>query len=402
MKRALLLSTLAVLLVALTSDDVARAGPPCACGNGDPCGDEACDDGNTQSGDGCSYPSCLPEICGDHIVNPDPAPGPAEECDDGNTVDDDLCDNDCELNCGDGVQEGSEQCDEGGETPTCDDDCSAVECGDGNLNEAAAEECDDGNTVSGDGCEPDCLLEPPVPPPPDAQRCVNAVNKSFARLAKAQNADDARCVRAASAGDPLEVCLGADLSGKVARASERTARVFESRNCNQAEPPDFASTDAATVTAAAVDEMLASLERLLGAAPAVADRQLDPLGARCQREALVQHDRVVARWLLEANRAKKRLMKGSPAAPGVGTPSALAAGVDAALGTSAALARALAQVEPGLARRCEGAPLAALFACGAPASAAELAACVAESAQQAACQAFEAADALDLGCASPP
>jgi cysteine-rich repeat protein len=58
-----------------------------------------------------------------------------EECDDGNTVSGDGCSADCMIENG------------GGEGI----------CGDGNLD--AGEECDDGNTVSGDGCSADCTTE---------------------------------------------------------------------------------------------------------------------------------------------------------------------------------------------------------------------------------------------------
>lgn len=54
--------------------------------------------------------------------------------------------------CGDGVVAGEEECDAGGEAADCDDDCTAVECYDGNLNEAAGEECDDGNSDNNDAC----------------------------------------------------------------------------------------------------------------------------------------------------------------------------------------------------------------------------------------------------------
>jgi cysteine-rich repeat protein len=56
--------------------------------------------------------------------------------------------------------EGAEACDDMGESATCDDDCTLVECGDGVLNVTAGEECDDGNTIVGDGCDATCLLPP--------------------------------------------------------------------------------------------------------------------------------------------------------------------------------------------------------------------------------------------------
>src|SRR5690606_23096915 len=62
--------------------------------------------------------------------------------------------------CGDGfvwnTDGGDEICDDGEETPTCDSDCTEVECGDGQLNVAAGEGCDDGNTIDGDGCSSSC------------------------------------------------------------------------------------------------------------------------------------------------------------------------------------------------------------------------------------------------------
>jgi cysteine-rich repeat protein len=65
--------------------------------------------------------------------------------------------------CGNGVVEGSEQCDDGnvvsgdGCSSTCQGEPAGV-CGDGVL-DRSAEQCDDGNTVDGDGCTADCMHE---------------------------------------------------------------------------------------------------------------------------------------------------------------------------------------------------------------------------------------------------
>jgi Lectin C-type domain len=48
--------------------------------------------------------------------------------------------------CGDSVVQAGEACDDGKATATCDQDCSAVVCGDGVVNSAAGEVCDDANT----------------------------------------------------------------------------------------------------------------------------------------------------------------------------------------------------------------------------------------------------------------
>jgi cysteine-rich repeat protein len=62
--------------------------------------------------------------------------------------------------CGDGVAHPPEECDGGGESATCDADCTRALCGDGTLNPTAGEFCDDGNNLNGDGCSTDCVVEP--------------------------------------------------------------------------------------------------------------------------------------------------------------------------------------------------------------------------------------------------
>jgi len=59
--------------------------------------------------------------------------------------------------CGDGLVVCGEQCDVGGESATCDADCTLPQCGDGTLNVTAGEQCDDGNRNPFDGCSNDCI-----------------------------------------------------------------------------------------------------------------------------------------------------------------------------------------------------------------------------------------------------
>jgi fibro-slime domain-containing protein len=168
--------------------------PKPSCGDGVKADKEACDDGNTKPGDGCSATctieagwkcpvpaaACIAAKCGDGIVAGD------EDCDDGNASDGDGCSATCILEqgfkcdapgkpctptvCGDGKKEGTEHCDDGntrpydGCSPTCTLEpkctggtCTAL-CGDGVK--FPGEECDDGNTKSGDGCSATCKLEP--------------------------------------------------------------------------------------------------------------------------------------------------------------------------------------------------------------------------------------------------
>ncbi|MBI4019935.1 MAG: DUF4215 domain-containing protein, partial [Candidatus Aenigmarchaeota archaeon] len=83
-----------------------------------------------------------------------------EQCDDGNSIDGDGCSAICELEfCGDGTLQEPEQCDDGNMEDN--DGCSAVclmeFCGD-NVTQSD-EQCDDGNTVNNDGCSAACSLE---------------------------------------------------------------------------------------------------------------------------------------------------------------------------------------------------------------------------------------------------
>jgi cysteine-rich repeat protein len=72
--------------------------------------------------------------------------------------------------CGNGIVEGSEECDDGNTSSGdgCADDCTVEFCGDGVLQAGLGEDCDDGNTRNGDGCSSSCMVEVsgPSPTPP--------------------------------------------------------------------------------------------------------------------------------------------------------------------------------------------------------------------------------------------
>jgi cysteine-rich repeat protein len=83
-----------------------------------------------------------------------------EECDDnGESA---TCDDDCTLvECLDGNtnETAGETCDDGDESATCDADCTDRVCGDGTTNTLGGEECDDSNTAGNDGCSASCVIE---------------------------------------------------------------------------------------------------------------------------------------------------------------------------------------------------------------------------------------------------
>jgi cysteine-rich repeat protein len=140
-----------------------------ACGDQRLGGTEQCDDGNGVDGDGCSSScsiesgfTCLhydvsthgcgtkadvcSEVCGDgRVVGSER--GRAGFCDDGDSVSSDGCSATCTVECGFACTGGS---------PAAPDTCIST-CGDGKL--AVDEECEDGNLVDGDGCTATCFRE---------------------------------------------------------------------------------------------------------------------------------------------------------------------------------------------------------------------------------------------------
>ena len=92
-----------------------------------------------------------PGVCGNGAVEE------PEQCDDsGESA---TCDTDCTLAlCGDGTVNATagEQCDTGGESAACNADCTFTACGDHKVNHAAGEECDDGGESA--TCDADCTV----------------------------------------------------------------------------------------------------------------------------------------------------------------------------------------------------------------------------------------------------
>ena len=87
--------------------------------------------------------------CGDGVVEGD------ETCDDGGESE--TCNADCTMSsCGDGVTNATagEACDDAGESATCNDDCTAAMCGDMVVNTTAGETCDEGGET--ETCDVDC------------------------------------------------------------------------------------------------------------------------------------------------------------------------------------------------------------------------------------------------------
>jgi len=168
---------------------------PQVCGNGVVEGTEECDMGTQNANNHACKLDCTNNTCGDGHVCDGMAYGCTgelyEQCDDGDTIPGDGCDENCIVEvCGNGVLQtaAGEECDDGQsnsdsgpdacrtdcKNATCGDwvvdtgeecdggsgcrqNCTLEVCGDGILD--PGEECDDGNAVNEDGCSAACQLE---------------------------------------------------------------------------------------------------------------------------------------------------------------------------------------------------------------------------------------------------
>ena len=319
----------------------------------------------------------------------------------------DGCDENCVLECGNGAPDAGEDCDTSGESATCDDDCTFVDCGDNNVNEAANETCDDGNTVSGDGCSDVCIEEEPAGAlSKEAQACVNAINKNLAGVVKAQTGDNATCVKDVAGGKQpnFAACFGTDLKGKVAKAQTKTSSTFTGKKCTPPKlpaPPAFAFTTATAVNDAGEVQPNESVTLVLGAAPTIA-LKADKAASGCQAEALKQFNAIANKWIAEANKAKKSALKGGKGNPPTPAPAdsaaALATAIDTALSNNAQVTKAETKASSGLTKKCTDAIIDANFDCGGATTVDGLRLCIIATSEAAACEAFEAADGLALTC----
>jgi cysteine-rich repeat protein len=376
------------------------AGPPTICGDGLMEGAELCDDGNTVDGDGCSS-NCIPEICGDAILENNGI-DPDEECDDGNTDDGDGCEGDCTCGpCGDGFVCGDETCDDGNaiDDDECNNLCELNEfCGDGIVN--GDEECDDGNTIPDDFCSNECTLvdtDTPVTPTKDDQKCINGINKSWGGVIKATNKVAGKCVKDISNGKvqgTLTDCAGA---GDVGKAYDKTTNSNQ-KSCvgKTTEGVHGYIGDPVVVNESASAATIGAHAALLGDASNIVPKD-DKDNAKCQQEV----DKGLVKYLdglaSDANKAKKDCLKGKKVAQ-CDTGAALA---EAMTTNGQKSTKALSSWNTKTGKKCSDvATIPTNFPgeCSSAATFSGLVACSAIKARCSFCETLNAADGLSVDC----
>lgn len=357
-------------------------------------GVEDCDDQGESAG--CDA-DCSEALCGDGTINQ----AAGEQCDDGSANSDaqsDACRTDCtQASCGDGVVDGGEECDDGNDDDNdqCRSDCISAACGDGTV--VGEEQCDDGNSSDGDGCSADCLLE--IPQLRDQQKCINAVNKAGAKVAKTQGKANASCIAGAGSGRVADaaVCLLADAGGKLAAAMAKTVRKATS-SCGDGDVPDFGFAGADAANAAARDEEVALIGDIYGddLNAAIVDRDIDRIGAFCQAAVAKGYEKIVTSKLKVFGKCKKRDLKTN-----LITSARLLAGCfdEVAADPKDKIAKAVSKLDRKLSKKC-GPYLVASFpgACGAAADTTAFATCVDRLVECRVCRMLNATDALAEDC----
>ncbi len=157
-----------------------------------------------------------------------------------------------------------------------------------------------------------------------AQDCLNAINKNFAKVARAQRKAIGKCIKDRSknrlAGESIEACFDADRSGKVAKARAKTKRIARAR-CD--EIPDFGPMDPNAINWAAVSSELSLIYEFLGpdldsAIIPASDRR----GSKCQQSVIKAAGKCHQAKLDEFNKCKKAGMQGRVDFPGAHLPFA--------------------------------------------------------------------------------
>jgi cysteine-rich repeat protein len=363
---------------------------------------------------------CIQDLISMGVVDSDldEVPDPVDNCPEAANVTQADADGDgvgdvCDLQtCGDGNQQLAEECDDGDldDDDGCDSNCRITGCGNGIV--TAGEVCDDGNQIDGDGCEATCTVSlGGMPQDRDQQRCINTLNKGFAKVAKAAGKDTFRCLKSFATGKTgdlglsatIEGCVVDDVTGRVTQAQDKNIEKAADK-CAQA--PTIAATDAATGNAAAVTGALDLVHDLFGpdlddtVLTLAADREV----SQCQQTVLKQGLKCQKDRLKEFNKCKKLGLKGKVGPAGAMLPFGRASDVGLCLrdDPKGKVAGACgSKLEAKLLQQCDELDALELGdaapGCGA-ADTASLQACVAARVACRACLALKETDALTIGC----
>jgi cysteine-rich repeat protein len=205
-------------------------------------------------------------------------------------------------------------------------------CGDSIID--SGEECDDGNTTDGDGCSGICQVEQLQDE--DQQKCINELNKNFAKVAKAQGKVIDKCLKDGAKdkleNQTIEECSTADNDGKVANAKQKTI-TKASGKCSV--PPDFGPTDPNTVNRVAIDKELGLIHDIFGSdldTAILPQSGLTSDQSKCQLAVAKAAKKCQDAKLKVFNKCKKDGLKSKTVPPGVVLPVDTAGDLEQCMG----------------------------------------------------------------------
>ena len=229
------------------------------------------------------------------------------------------------------------------------------------------------------------------------QRCINVLNRDFAKVARAQDKAIVKCVKnKARRDESASACLALPNRG-VDKAQAKT-RAHKDRRCAD-DPPDFGPLDADTVNNAAVTAEVATLSELFGPDldAALVSEMEDKSAAKCQQAVVKAIHKCQSTQIKEFNRCKKTALKKGGATRPEGLERCFAADPKGKIAKRCdPLLGALAtKVLP---RSCGGVDLLGAFpGCG-TADLGELASCLDEAIACRVCLGLNEADELSEDC----
>ena len=212
----------------------------------------------------------------------------------------------------------------------------------------------------------------------DQQKCLNAVNKDGAAVAKTQGKEHLGCVKSAGKGaGGAQACLTADAKSKVAKAKAKTT-ADATKSCGT--PPSFGFASAATTNAAAQQADVDVVADVYGANldAAIITCATSKAGCGCQQKVSKGIEALMAVKLATFVACKKAALKagasaaaaledcvrnaatpGSIAADSKGKIGKIVAGLNTAISKSCDTPNVTAGAFPGKCSGLAGAPLAA-------------------------------------------
>ena len=247
------------------------------------------------------------------------------------------------------------------------------------------------------------------PPSRYQQKCIGALNKNFAKVAKIQGKGNYGCIKDAARdrlqGLSIADCLTADRRGKLASVKSKTQRDFD-KSCTgvdrygQSHYPRFAATDVTTVNAAAEGSALGLISVLFGddLGAGLITEASDRYASKCQLSVLKSAQKCLDTTYGVFNKCKKIGLKAESMV--LSRDLAACVGADSRAKIARSCAPVGGKIAKDLDRKCEakGVVLASALVGCATSGVTDTAACLASALACRTCLALNAADGISADC----